>query len=416
MSKEFLYIAMELWGTIFSLILAINTRLLWGQRFSEYKMLFLLELCNAGMLLSDSLAWYFRGNADAIVILQLSTFFAFAFAIVSPLPFLLYIYKSAGKRTWRKAPFYIICATICFSFSLLILTQHSGLLYSFDASNIYHRNNRWYWLIFTSGVLAVVTNAVQILRNRCCIQKSRLYALVITTVLPLLALLGQPFLYGFSISNIATTIGIVCCYIEAQHSQSNLLKDLQIRIALSQIKPHFLYNALNSIHALCGINIQQGRKALCDFSDYLRMNITSIETAHVIPFSRELEHIKVYLSLEQLRFGDRLKIEYQIQTELFNLPPLTVQPLVENAVKHGICRKESGGTVTISTREEKKAFIITVQDDGVGFNPAAIKKSCDCGIGIQNVRERLKIHSQGQLCVNSKPGAGTKAVIMIPKL
>ena len=190
------------------------------------------------------------------------------------------------------------------------------------------------------------------------------------------------------------------------------LERSRVAITISQIQPHFLYNALSSIADLCR-DAPEARDALNDFAAYLRGNMDSLTSRGVIHFSQELKHIETYLRLEKLRFGEMLQVEYDIQETDFLLPPLTVQPLVENAVKHGVCQKREGGTVTLRTRREGGTVTITVEDDGVGFDPAQPRRDGRSHVGIENVRSRLRQMADGTLDIRSAPGAGTSATITL---
>ena len=125
--------------------------------------------------------------------------------------------------------------------------------------------------------------------------------------------------------------------------------------------------------------------------------------------------MKTYIWLEQLRFGEDLLVEYEIGCENFHIPPLSLQPLVENAVKHGLGQKEEGGTVKICTAEQDDAWIICVEDDGVGFDVATVKNDGRLHIGVDNVRYRLESMCNGSLVIESEIGTGTRATIRIPK-
>ena len=197
--------------------------------------------------------------------------------------------------------------------------------------------------------------------------------------------------------------------------QSAELSDSRINIMLSQIQPHFLFNALTSISVLCEKNPMKAQTALNDFADYLRGNLDSLRRTAPVPFSKELKHIKIYLSLEQMRFESELNVVYDIEADSFLLPALTVQPLVENAVKYGVGKKPGGGTVTISTREEATCFSITVADDGVGYDPQETQYDGRTHIGIDNVRARLAAMVGGTLTIQSEKGRGTSATIQLPK-
>ena len=140
----------------------------------------------------------------------------------------------------------------------------------------------------------------------------------------------------------------------------------------------------------------------------------SLSRKEPVDFSEELKHLEIYLSLEKMRFNKKLNIVYDLQVTGFMLPALTVQPLAENAVKYGICQKDNGGTLTISTRETADSFQV-ISDDGVGYDPTATQYDGRTHIGIDNVRGRLWAMCAGRLEIKSKKGEGTIAIISIPK-
>ena len=152
-----------------------------------------------------------------------------------------------------------------------------------------------------------------------------------------------------------------------------------------------------------------------EFAVYLRGNLDSIRSSRKINFNQELEHVKHYIALEQVRFGDRIKVIYDIQSESFFLPTLTLQPIVENAVRHGICKRKEGGTITVTSRDTSTSHVITVADNGVGFDPKKREEDGRSHVGINNVKERLSILCNGELQVCSKAGKGTTVTIVIGK-
>lgn len=193
------------------------------------------------------------------------------------------------------------------------------------------------------------------------------------------------------------------------------LQESQLSIMLSQIQPHFLYNTLNSIYQLCETNPMRARAMVNFFAEYLRNNLSSLEEPGLISFEAELSHLQTYLEIEKIRFEDTLEIEYDIQCDAFSVPVLTVQPIVENAVKHGTSKKRGGGKVVISTREDETHYIINVSDTGCGFDPSVPKNDGKSHVGIENVRQRLSNMCNGFLTIDSEIGVGTSATIKIPK-
>ena len=204
--------------------------------------------------------------------------------------------------------------------------------------------------------------------------------------------------------------------IEAEKQAMEIkLQESQISIMLSQIQPHFLYNTLNSIYQLCETNPMRARSLVNSFSEYLRNNLSTLEEPGLIPFETELSHINTYLDIEKVRFEDTLEIEYDIKCVNFSLPVLTIQPIVENAVKHGTSKKRGGGIVKISTVEDKECYIVTVSDTGCGFDITKPKNDGKSHVGIENVKQRLANMCNGVLTIESEIGVGTIATIKIPK-
>ena len=183
----------------------------------------------------------------------------------------------------------------------------------------------------------------------------------------------------------------------------------------SQIRPHFMYNALTSIAMMCELDPKTAKQATITFAKYLRGNMDSLKQTAPVPFTQELEHLKKYLYIEKLRFDDLLNIEYDIQATDFVLPLLSIQPLVENAVKHGVGMKEDGGTVKISTRETETAYEVVIEDDGVGFDVNEQKDDGRSHVGMENTKKRLRDMCGGEVKITSVIGKGTTAIVVLPK-
>ena len=201
---------------------------------------------------------------------------------------------------------------------------------------------------------------------------------------------------------------------QIQKMQYEMLQ-MRISIMASQIQPHFLYNSLTSIAQLCEKQPQQAKKATIEFADYMRHNMNSLKNSKPVPFDVELNHLKTYLSLEKIRFGDELEIVFDIETTDFSIPSLAVQPLVENAVKHGVGMKEDGGTIIISTREYDDRYEIVVSDDGVGFDTTKKPDDGRTHVGMENVKNRLKTMCNAEVIITSEINKGTVSKIIIPK-
>jgi two-component system sensor histidine kinase LytS len=202
--------------------------------------------------------------------------------------------------------------------------------------------------------------------------------------------------------------------------QSRLLARAELKALQSQINPHFLFNALNTIISILRKDPARARELLIDLSDFFRKNLSM--SLDLVPLEQEIEHVKAYLAIEQARFCERLKAVFEIQEGIdIMVPPLILQPLVENAIKHGLLPKKNGGTVRIGARNLENGVEISVIDDGVGMEESMVEKvlsrsACKDKIGLCNVNGRLEslYGSQSRLVISSKPGMGTEVKFFIP--
>lgn len=197
------------------------------------------------------------------------------------------------------------------------------------------------------------------------------------------------------------------------------LQDAKIRNFVNQMEPHFLYNSLASIREIILDDPQYAYDLIYDFTTHLRACIKSMSSNELIPFSQELENIKSYVNIEKMRFGDRLKISYDIGCEDFWILPLSIQPLVENSIRHGIYeRGAAGGSLSITTGCENGCYTITVLDDGVGFDYEKVKREVEHGerdsTGLSNVAFRLEKIMNADVAIESEIGVGTKITVRIP--
>ena len=197
--------------------------------------------------------------------------------------------------------------------------------------------------------------------------------------------------------------------VEKELMQSNITNMVR------QIQPHFLYNSLGTIQALISIDPEKASEVVDHFSRYLRGNMESLGYQEPISFYKELEHVRNYLEIERVRFGEKLKVSYDLETQDFTCPALALQTTVENAVKHGLGNKKQGGTVLIATREDARNYYILVKDDGTGFDVEGKPKDGRTHVGIENTRKRIETMCEGTYEIESEIGVGTTVTITIPK-
>lgn len=264
---------------------------------------------------------------------------------------------------------------------------------------------------------------VTFIKHRNALHRNSFIALTSFLACPILVSVTRFFDDEIYIVAPATVVSFILmyCFMYLQRSdrlkeQELLLANNRLAVLQNQIRPHFLYNTLNSIYVLCGRDPKAAQTAIGDFAEYMRANLESLEEDELIPLDRELEHVDHYLNLEKMRFGGDLEVEYDTDYVDMMIPPMTIQILAENAVKHGIEQLTQGfGRITIKTRRTSSSDLIIVRDNGVGFDVEEYNNDPGSHVGIINARERLKQLLGATLIIESEPGNGTTVTIIIPR-
>lgn len=241
-------------------------------------------------------------------------------------------------------------------------------------------------------------------------------------ILPSVAFIFQNKLSGYAIAflSIIFSIEVLFFFVNVKKNieltnEAKRTREAEVKLMVSQIQPHFIYNTLSSISTLIKIDPKKAQKSLDDFTEYLRANLTSINETGLVSFENELRHIETYLSLEKIRFDERLNVVLDIQVKDFKVPPLSIQPIVENAVKHGILQKLEGGTINIKTYETPEAYIVEISDDGIGFDTNDDSFFKGNHIGISNIKYRITRMCHGEMTINSVIDKGTTVTVKFYK-
>lgn len=223
--------------------------------------------------------------------------------------------------------------------------------------------------------------------------------------------------FGMSIVCLYMFIFVMEDYTDLHKTSMKTNADQKASILALQMRPHFIYNTLTSIYYLCDEDTEKAKSTILAFTSYMRKNFTALSSEDTVPFEDELAHTKAYLEVEKTRFEDEIEVEYDIKANDFKLPPLTLQPLAENAIKHG--RKADGGTlnIVIRTRQTTKGIEVIVENTGASFGEI---KNDDPHIALNNMRERLRMMCSGTLTVesvraNKTEEARTIATIVLPQ-
>ena len=191
------------------------------------------------------------------------------------------------------------------------------------------------------------------------------------------------------------------------------LTESRMSTMMSQIRPHFIYNTLGTIEQLCDIDPKKAGELVHDFAKYLRGNFGELDNPKPILMSKEMEHVHHYVSIENVRFPD-MTFTFEMNSDDFKIPALTVQPIVENAIKHGLMKLQKGGTINVVSYETDTHYCISVVDDGVGFDQSLMLDERK-HVGLRNIRERLNAMVNGTMEIESRVGEGTRVLIKIPK-
>lgn len=416
-------IALDIFSIVLSLIpiayLLSDRR--YKQRLNQY---FLgVAVSNIFMIFGDLSDWLFRNTTERTekVTLSILTVIFYAASAFILYFFALYIAEYLKLSGKAKKIFLAAVVFVCaIQVGFALISPFTGFIFYVTDSG-YQRGSLFLisqlvplfcYLLFTALVI--------IYRKRLSAREVAFFLLYI--FVPLSGGTAQTLTRGISLINIGVSFSLLLILVNIQfeyevalRQQEKVLTEQRIDIMLSQIQPHFLYNALGTIAELCRTDPKRAEKTTVEFANFLRGNMDSLNTREPIPFDQELSHVKNYLYLEQQRFGDRLRVIYDIKTTDFFLPPLSLQPLVENAVRHGILKKREGGLITISTRETDEYAVVMIADDGIGMEKA--KKFPNLGdhahIGIQNVRSRIQTMMEGSMEVESSD-QGTVITLQIP--
>ncbi len=417
-------IVLESYSVLICLILLLYQAAHMDGGFRKQKRWFLFLLAsNIGMAFGDMPDWLLSGQQTAMAwwLMRMGTFLLFlcaAFLTIGLTGYLIETQQLKGRRVqviWR-----IACVLFFLQIAGTVLSAAFGFFYTITPDNVYQRG-KFHILSQALPFLMYLLDVALIAEGRDKLKPSSVFFLGSFIVLPLVGQLLQAGFYGIAAISPTITLAILLALLNVQRGQEMAVKEkerelteMRVEIMLSQIRPHFLYNTLTAIRQLCDADPARAKQSILDFSRFLRANMNSLTTKEPIPFTQELEHTKSYLNLERQRFGERLKVVYDTPVTEFEIPTLTLQPVAENAVRHGVLRREEGGTVRIATEEWGDGYVVIVADDGVGMDAPAGKDSDGAHIGLANVRSRLADQCGGTLLINSTEN-GTTVNIWIPK-
>lgn len=413
-------IIIEAFSIVVSALILLFLILYKDYRERQGRLFIAMLVVNILVLLSDMLTWIFEGQPRLNKLLTAANFFVYVLGYVIVAFFTAYLVAVIGqkKALRRPRPFLYTVYALCAVASVMVFVSlFNGMYFRFNAEGMYERGPL-YWFSQAFPIFMLLVNMAMILMRFKTLGTADALALLSYGVLPIIAMTVQIFVYGVTLLYISTTLSMLIIYICVQGEQRRRLQERetelvesQIALMVSQIQPHFIFNTLNSIRELMYIDTAKADEMIVNFSGFLRANINALQDTE-IPFDEELKNVGMYVAIEKERFGNKLNFVEEIGVSDFSLPPLILQPLIENAVKHGICQKEEGGTVRLSTAEDGGGVLITIEDDGAGFDAAANPES---SVGLNNVRSRIRYMLGTEMRIDSRIGEGTRIEISVPE-
>lgn len=391
-----------------------------------------LEAMMAGIIVTDVLSWLLTDNyrnsftlvlayimTSLLFIAQTSAFFVVGIAIRK------WLGHESNPPVWWKV---LSLMPMILMAGLMVLNAFNNCIFYIDKGGYYKGPYHFVANILISAYFAYgfILSFIEMIKSKDTQRVTDSFNVGLFLILPIIGQIVQRFFDGIILTIPFSALAIMMVYVnisikmtmEIQQTvdkQHNELQEVKTAVMISQIQPHFLFNSLTAIMRLCDTDPKAAKKAIADFADYLRMNLESIKSPNLIPLDMELNHIDTYFSFEKMRFGDKLNLKKDIAVKNFVIPPLSIQPLVENAIKHGINKKKEGGTVIVSTFETETDYCIQVKDDGVGFTVGEEYDKSRAHIGIENVTQRLDLMCKGKILIESAIGVGTTVNVLIPK-
>lgn len=342
-----------------------------------------------------------------------------------PLPMLtVYLLHCCGEKLRSSRLLRAVLGLMAVYLVLLVVSPFTGVFSRVTTGSTYYRGPL-YPLLLLPLVAILMFNFAGAIKRRPQLSRKVFLGFLIAIVPMTVALIMQMFAdvyplidIGFVLSGLSMYGLILSSQIEQDlHNQREIARQQQeiaqerASVMVLQMRPHFIYNTLMSIYSLCKLDPQKARQVTLDFTNYLRKNFNAVASDSTIPFSAELEHTRAYLAVEQAQFEDMLLVEYDTQSVNFRLPPLTLQPIVENAVKHGMDPYSGPLHISVRTRHTDAGTEITVEDDGPGFDPS---DESNPQTALDNIRQRLDMMCGGKLEVLSREGGGTTVTVTIP--
>lgn len=354
-------------------------------------------------------------SASAAEIVQSLSYLIGSF--IMPMVSILII-KAGKKKLKESLLFKIVMVAELFLSVILVLAPFTELFFYTTPDNQYRQGPFFYWMFIPPLVMFFSNLAAFIMYYPKYESRYRLISIVFNSI-PIICMVLQILLpevlfitMGAGMAGLILMTVLYRDQLEKYIRQADLLSTQKASLLALQMRPHYIFNVLTSIYYICDQDPSKAQTTIADFTSYLRKNFTAMVSEDTINFADELEHTRAYLAVEQVRFDGKINVKYNTQVTAFRLPPLTLQPIVENAVKHGIGPDLDPITITIRTAKENGQVKLTVENTGVPFESSSTNG--DPHTALDNIKQRLWRKCGATMEVSSSDSAGTVVTIMIP--
>ena len=336
-----------------------------------------------------------------------------------PLPMLTAYLLHSCKKDIKKNTVFRVVEGCWMMFSLLLVS-------TFFTDHIYYitpdgqiQRGAWFPLLIVPLSVIMILNLAYLIRRKGLLSQKYYHGFLIAIIPITAVLIVHIFVDVTALIDISTVLSAISMFgliiseqIEQNFRQQQEIARQRASVNVLQMRPHFIYNTMMSIYYLIAQDTDKAQKITLDFSTYLRKNFTALATDGTVPFTEELEHTRAYLEVEQTRFEDNLFVEFDTPHTRFRLPPLTLQPIVENAIKHGLDPELSPLHITIKTRKTENGCELTIEDTGPGFG---VNDNNEPHVALANIKERLEMMCGGTLTISPRENGGTIVKVFVPK-
>ncbi|MCR5747781.1 MAG: histidine kinase [Lachnospiraceae bacterium] len=320
--------------------------------------------------------------------------------------------------SWKKSIFFRVVISIWIIYCIMNVIACFTDIFYYASPDGHFYLKPLHPLLYTPVIAIMMIDIFAVILKHNSFSRRRFYACLFYLIPAVIALLIHSLIFSVIVLNIASVIGSVTMYIlilmdqiDQYMHQQNAIAIQNANILVLQMRPHFIYNTMTSIYYLCEQDPKKAQHVILDLTSYLRKNFNAMVSTRPIPFSEELEHIRAYLAVELAQFEDCLFVEYETPHTRFRLPPLTLQPLVENAIKHCLDPESEPLHILIRTMETDTGSVIQVVDNGPGFDPKDVFNSHNA---LSNIKQRLELMCHGSITIASHIGEGTIVNVEIP--